>query len=81
MRGLDETVPCRRGSEKEVARGKREGELCLIHTFAFESGNLCARRSETECNGASSRETDEQLRERSERIEGAREKEEQTPLL
>jgi len=25
------------------------GELYLIHTFAFESGNLCARRSETEC--------------------------------
>jgi len=28
---------------------KTIGELYLIHTFAFESGNLCARWSEMEC--------------------------------
>ena len=40
------------GGERSAA----EGKLCLIHTVAFESGNLCARRSETECKRATERE-------------------------
>lgn len=49
---IDERVRGNDGARRAATVGGKTSaawKLYLIHTFAFESGNLCARRSETEC--------------------------------